>query len=87
MKRAAIIASALVLSGCANSPPTESLVKSATVQVTSSDFCQIMRALFPTGKPSWSVEDTPETITSVRRLNAAYDRRCVPPRNPATSTS
>lgn len=74
-----LISLAVVLSGCATSPPAEGLVKTATVQVTASDFCEIMRAVLPpTGKFLWSVGDTPESITHARRLNAAYDTRCVP---------
>lgn len=76
MRLAIPVAIVCTLSGCAQSPPAEPLVKAATVQVTSSDFCEIMKALSPTGKLTWSVADTPETINQVRRVNAAYDKRC-----------
>lgn len=77
MNRVIIALIPCLLSGCAQSPPAQPLVKTDTVHVTSTDFCDIMRALYPTGKPTWSVEDTPESITNTRRLNAAFDKRCV----------
>ena len=79
--RYVMITLAVLLSGCAQSPPAEPLVKSSTIRVTASDFCEIMRALYPTGKLTWSINDTTETITEVRRVNAAFDKRCVRPKN------
>ena len=74
------------LAGCAKEPPQGPIVAASTVSVTASDFCEIMQRLYSTGKPTWSLADTPDTITQIRRLGAAYDKRCVPPR-PATPTS
>lgn len=73
-----------VLAGCAKEPPAAPLVQPVTVEVTGSDFCEIMCRLYPTCKPTWSLSDTPESIRSFRRLNAAYDKRCVVSPIPAT---
>lgn len=82
----ALTALGYMLAGCAKEPAPAPLVKAATVSVTVSDFCEIMRRLSPTGKVSWSLTDTAETITQIRRINAAFDKRCVSP-SPATPSS
>lgn len=65
-----------VTAGCAKQPEPQ-LIAPVRIEVTKSDFCEIMRSINgPAGKVRWSVRDTPETITSVRRLAAAFDRRC-----------
>ncbi len=74
-----------LIGGCAQSPPVAT-VKPVTVAVTASDFCQIMRSLAPpSGKLTWSLDDSPDTITGIRRLAAAYDRRCALKQKPPTS--
>lgn len=76
----------IFLTGCAPEPPAET-VKPAIVKVTATDFCQIMRGLAPpSGKPTWSARDTSETIHGIRRVAAAVDKRCVPPRKPTPTT-
>lgn len=81
-----IIGALLGVAGCAQSPPVAT-VKPVTVAVTASDFCQIMRGLAPpSGKLTWSLDDSPETITGIRRLAAAYDKRCASPRNPSPTS-
>jgi len=74
----------LLLAGCAKEPPAAPLVQPQVVEVTASDFCEIMARLHPTGKLMWSTADTPETITQARRLNAAYDKRCASPTTKAS---
>ena len=65
-----------VLGGCAKEP-APATVAPVKIMVTSSDFCGVMRRLHGQGgKPTWSVDDTAETITQVRRLGAAFDQRC-----------
>lgn len=59
----------LLLTGCAQDQP----VPVQPVSIKSSDFCEIV------SKPrdlTWSVQDTPATITSLRRLGAKWDTRC-----------
>lgn len=69
----------ITLTGCAQDPPAAPIAPK-TVSVTSTDFCEIMKAIAPPlGKPTWSRNDTPETITNIRRLNAAVDKRCASP--------
>lgn len=71
----AVIAAALA--GCAQDPPAQPVAPVVRIETTRSDFCEIMRSLHgQSGKLSWSVRDTPETITGVRRLAAAFDKRC-----------
>lgn len=86
MKRCAVlVALPWALAGCA-SAPADDVPRPATVRVAASDFCEIMRGVAPpTGKLSWSVRDTPETITGIRRLAAAVDRRCSPANPQPTS--
>lgn len=84
---ASMLAVAYMLAGCAKEPPQGPIVATATVSVTASDFCEIMQRLYPTGKPTWSLADTPDTITQIRRLGAAFDKRCVPPRPATPKTS
>ena len=80
-----LMALSTILAGCATEPKPER-VKPVTVRVTSSDFCPILKGIFPpTGKFQWGIRDTPESIQSARRLNAAVDKRCSP--RSATPTS
>ena len=75
-----------VLGGCATKP-APAPVAPVRISVTSSDFCGVMRRLHGQGgKPTWSVDDTAETITQVRRLGAAFDQRCGVSK-PSTPTS
>jgi hypothetical protein len=60
MKLAALGLAAVVLGGCATAPVT----------VTGDSYCRISK------KIRWSVEDTPETITAIRRENAKHRRVC-----------
>lgn len=82
----ALIGAFLGLSGCAKEP-APAPVAPVKIMVTSSDFCGVMRRLHGQGgKPTWSVDDTAETITQVRRLGAAFDQRCGVSK-PSTPTS
>lgn len=70
---------AAALAGCAQEPAVQPVAPVVKIETTRSDFCEIMRSLHGvSGKLSWSVRDTPETITGVRRLAAAFDKRCAP---------
>lgn len=72
-----------LLSGCAQEPPVVP-VAPVKIQVTSSDFCQIIKRAYGPAGPTWDVSDTPETITGIRRLAASFrSKRCNP--SPATS--
>lgn len=58
-----------ILGGCAADAP----VPVQPVTIRGSDFCEIV------SKPrdlTWSVQDTPATITNLRRLGAKWDARC-----------
>jgi type IV pilus biogenesis protein CpaD/CtpE len=55
---------AALLGGCAQEPPVQ------PVNITASDYCAIAQ------KVTWSVDDTRETISGVRREAAKWDRRC-----------
>lgn len=58
-----------VLAGCATEPP----VPVQSVSIKSSDFCELVdkrRDL------TWSINDTRETVTNLRRLGAKHDARC-----------
>lgn len=61
MKIAALGLAVAVLGGCATAPP---------VKVTGDSYCRIAK------KIQWSVEDTTETISAVRRENAKHRRVC-----------
>lgn len=60
------------VAGCAKeAPPTP--VAAQPVTIVSRDFCALVdkkRDL------TWSVNDTPESITNFRRLGAKWDARC-----------
>lgn len=76
---------AFFTTGCAQEPPPPAPVAPVIVKVTADTFCQTMRRLYgQSGKPTWDVADTPESITHLRRLGAAYDSRCASPRNPTS---
>jgi hypothetical protein len=55
---------AIIMGGCAKEPSAQ------PVNITASDYCAISR------KVTWSVDDTRETISQVRRENSKHDRRC-----------
>lgn len=52
---------ALLVAGCAPSPPPQSVVDT---------FCLTAK------KRPWSIHDTPESIQDARAWNKAIDRRC-----------
>jgi hypothetical protein len=56
---------AIACSGCATAqpPPTKIVVKGDT-------YCQIAE------KQEWSVNDSKERLTKIRKHNARYDRSC-----------
>lgn len=60
MRFAALGLAVAVLGGCATAP----------VQVTGDTYCKIAK------KIRWSVRDTTETITAVRKENAKHRRLC-----------
>ena len=60
---AALAAMAIGMAGCAKEPP---------VQVVADSFCQAAK------KRTWSVDDTPTTISEAVRHNAGIDRACKP---------
>lgn len=65
----------LILGGCAADQP----VPVQPVSIASRDFCVTMKAVLPpTGKPTWDVGDTRQTITDARKIGAAVDRNCKP---------
>lgn len=87
MKRIIPIAFLGALAGCAQEPPAAP-VAPVKVQVVGHDYCAILRRINGgDGRFRWSVQDTPPSITSMRRANAALVKRCPasPPTNPATS--
>lgn len=72
------VATCGLLSGCAQEPPAAPIAP-VKIQVTSSDFCQIVKRAYGPNGPTWDVSDTPETITGIRRLAASYRaKRCSP---------
>lgn len=69
-----LLALAAAADGCATQP-SEVAVQPVTVK--GSSFCAVMRRVAPTsGKLTWSVRDTPESIHQMRRVNAAVDAGC-----------
>lgn len=67
-----------LLSGCAQEPPAAP-VAPVKIQVTSSDFCQIVKRAYGPQGPTWDIADTPETIIGNRRLAASFrSKRCNP---------
>lgn len=78
MRAPAYIMALFMLAGCESASPDP--VKPATVRVSGSDFCPIMRGVAPpTGRLSWSPTDSVKTIESVRAVNAAVTKRCSRP--------
>ena len=64
----------IALAGCATGAASP---QAQAVNVVASDFCRTMKSVLPpTGKPSWSIDDTPETRTDARRIARAVDARC-----------
>lgn len=61
MKFAVLGLAVAVLGGCATAPP---------VQVTGDNYCRIAK------KIRWSVRDTTDTITAIRRENGKHRRVC-----------
>lgn len=59
----------LLLTGCAQDQP----VPVQPVSIRSSDFCDLVKKQRDL---TWSVQDTPATITNLRRLGAVWDARC-----------
>lgn len=57
------------LAGCAQDQP----VPVQPVTIRGSDFCDLVRKQRDL---TWSVQDTPATITNLRRLGAVWDARC-----------
>lgn len=75
MKMLTYLALLLILGGCAADQP----VPAQPVSIASRDFCSTMKAVLPpTGKPTWDVGDTRQTITDARKIGAAVDRNCKP---------
>jgi uncharacterized lipoprotein YmbA len=64
MMRRFILIGPLLLVGCANEPP----VQKVTVQ--SDSYCRIAK------KFRWSRQDTPDSVTQMRRHNSVYRRIC-----------
>ena len=69
MRQMSSISLLLALAGCAADAP----VPVQPVTIKSSDFCEIVSK---SRDLTWSIQDTPETITSIRRLGAKHDARC-----------
>lgn len=47
------------------------------VVIKSETFCTTMKRLLPpSGKPSWDVVDSRQTINDARRVGAAVDKNC-----------
>lgn len=64
-----------LLTGCAQDQP----VPVQPVAIAAKDFCATMKAVLPpTGKPTWDVVDSRQTITDARKVGAAVDRNCKP---------
>lgn len=75
MKLSIFILLITLLAGCAQDQP----VPVQPVAIASKDFCATMKAVLPpTGKPTWDVADTRQTITDARKVGAAVDRNCKP---------
>lgn len=69
-----LLALAAAGDGCATQQPG---VAVQPVTVKGSSFCAVMRRVAPApGKIRWSVNDTPESIHQMRRINAAVDAGC-----------
>lgn len=60
-----------VLTGCAGSAPPDAPVQPVTIGIDT--FCAQVRK---DRDLTWSVNDTPTTITNIRRLGAKWDARC-----------
>ncbi|MGE5509911.1 MAG: hypothetical protein ACM31O_01515 [Bacteroidota bacterium] len=76
--RILILAAAATLAGCADAGKVP--VQSVTVQ--GDTFCEIMDE-----KLEWSINDTPNTIRGIVRLNAKRDRICGVPGKEKKPTS
>lgn len=75
MKQLSSAALLLALAGCAQDQP----VPVQPVSIASRDFCSTMKAILPpTGKPTWDVVDSRQSITDARKVGAAVDRNCKP---------
>lgn len=75
MRAVACIIGCAIIGGCA---PASS-VPVQPVNIVASDFCRTMKGILPpSGKPSWSIDDTAETRTDARKVGAAVDARCRP---------
>lgn len=59
----------VLLTGCAQ----DQAVPVQPVSIKSSDFCDLVKKQRDL---TWSVQDTPATINSLRRLGAVWDARC-----------
>lgn len=59
----------VLLTGCSQDQP----VPMQSVTIRGSDFCDIVKK---SRDLTWSIQDTKETITNIRRLGAAWDARC-----------
>ena len=73
MKAIVIGMAAVVLSGCGAGQQQQLM----SLAVTSSDFCKVHsdKAGRPV-KPTWSINDTPESIHQARQLGAQIDQLC-----------
>ena len=74
IRKLALIGVVLALNGCA---APQDAVPVQPVSIKADSFCDVMkRVLPPTGKPTWAVTDTQQTITEARRVGAAVDQNC-----------
>lgn len=72
----ALIGLTAILAGCA-SEPQPAPVAPVKVQIVDHDYCAIMRRVNgPAGVFPWAINDTPVSITKMRRANAAFTKRC-----------
>lgn len=75
MKLIAILCLAAALAGCESGKAADVPVQPVTIKGDS--FCDVMKGtLPPSGKPTWDIVDSKETIRDARKVGAAVDKKC-----------
>ena len=75
MKMIATLCLGAALAGCEAGKATDVPVQPVTIKGDS--FCDVMKGVLPpSGKPTWDIVDSKQTIRDARRVGAAVDKRC-----------